>query len=239
MNIAEWVIEHGRLVNAIKSDCAALAGHLGRLPDPQIEAEVESLLSWRHQNFRLGHEPASDGAIHWAALSAGEIFEEMRDAIIRAARGLLNAIETTLRINARENKFGLFAPSELPDSIVRLRGGYAFTTVRELPPGHPLRELSHDERLPEICLGEGNIMLTLDGQPRRVLQPWRTVASILHEVEVSRADKRRRDELERQESLEFIRREEERRERSLPLEERRLLALERQLADLKKSAAAG
>jgi voltage-gated potassium channel Kch len=238
MSTIERIAEHGRLVNAIKDACNALAGHLGRLPDPQSADEAEALLRWRWGVFSLSYEPAADDVIRKVAPAAGEMLAEARDAVIRAARELLSNIETVLAIDARANKNGLFSPDALAPESFFVRGEYAYTRVPMLPTGHPLRSIGHDEMLPEICIGPARFVTSIfSGKSRYVLDSWKFLKSFQREVEAMRAESDRRREAERQQAQEQLRRQQEREEQGLPPTELRLRRLEERLSELRNSPA--
>jgi hypothetical protein len=237
MNTNEWIARHAELVSAIKSGCAALAAHMGRLPDPRSADETESLLQWRYQTFRLPFSPADDAAIGRAAPAAGEMLEEARGDVVRAARELLQSAEGTFALDARANRFGLFSPDSLPAEAVRVRGEYAYAIVAALPIDHPLRSLGPTEALPEVCLGIAKFVTSIfNGNGRYVLAPWQLVSIIREEVEGQLADRARRSEMEKEAAQEHERALAQREEAALPAAERRLRRLEEQLAELKSSA---
>jgi hypothetical protein len=238
MNISEWISKHSELTNAAKSACAALAEHYGCLPDPRNESETENLLAWRRQQFYLSHRPVDDDALQRAAPAAAQFLEEMKYPIIEGVKRLLNGIETSMRFDARKNANGLFSPEMLKD-IVQRAGEHAYIDIRRLPEGHPLRRLGHDPSLPLVCISRVSIHWLLSGgEPRYLLEPWALVSDIENETKAARADKARRDALEREASQEQLQRQQEREEMFLPAEERRIRALERRLAELQSARTA-
>lgn len=234
----QWIIDHRERVEAAKEALAALARHLPTVPDPQNENETKTLLDWRYQHFRIGHEPIGEEGIRLAAPTAAELLDGARHEIILGARQLLANIENVMRIDARDNKNGLFSPTGLQASnAVITRGQYAYTRLSMLPAGHPLRSLGEHPRLSEICLGPTTAVSSLDGTERRTLPAWRTVAALRAEVEAERAEEDRRAEREREEAREHLEREELAKLRNMTLEQRQILALESKVAKLQAQLA--
>lgn len=234
--LLRWLADFGKRREAIGQAIRDFAALLSQMPDPQSAAEVEALLHWRGQ-LRLADVPANHDRIGEASELIPRAIKHNLHDVRQAMQRLLESIEDALTYDACHNRNGLFSPAACPRQAIVVSGGHAIlTTLLALPPDHPLRAvLDHEERLPWIDLGPARSE-HMGGIERHVPPAWRTVASIVAEVEEARREKDEKDRQaaqvaeiyrHRAEVEEALRRSPEERLR------RRVIEMEKELAALK------